>query len=195
MRLTALTSRVRDGPFTSVYQGDGHSPDVGPSVAAACQALTPASLGSTDKSMCWKEAKGSGPGQAGYKEEDRCQAQRMPLTTQSGPLQGEIQDVCANSKPPWVAMGSRQVVSHLCSHGNPRVGAGPLLSKKGKGQVGLSTVHQGKDKGRLFELKDWGLELRSGSNFKIEGIVKRGGEGVIKGIWEISLGVGLLKEV
>ena len=42
-----------------------------------------------------------------------------------------------------------------------------FFCKKAKAWVGLSTVHRDQDKGRLFELKNWGLEVISGSNFKI----------------------------
>lgn len=60
--------------------------------------------------------------------------------------------------------------------------------------MGLNTVHWGQDKRRLFQLKNY-LEVRSGPNFKNLSIVKYGEEGVIKGIWELSLGVGLFKEI
>lgn len=70
----------------------------------------------------------------------------------------------------------------------------PPFFEEAKGWARLHTVHRGQHKGRLFELKNEGLEVRSGSNFKILGLRNMVGKGVIKGIWEISLGVGLFKE-
>lgn len=94
-------------------------------------------------------------------EGSRCQAQRMPalwtpspLIIRSAPFQGGSISG-DNPIPPGQPSDLWRVLLHPQTPINPRAWAGPLLfCEQAKGWVGLSTVHRGQDKGKLFELKN-----------------------------------------